>query len=87
MPNETSFLPTEIPMILYCPECRTRHIDKGDYATWYVRQWKMWKRTGNPFRLHGIRLMYCFHCCGWGNEPAGGYECHVCKGQGYRSKR
>jgi|SRR5579871_7014476 len=22
-----------IPMVLHCPECRTRHIDEGDFAT------------------------------------------------------
>ncbi len=24
---------TPIPMILHCPECRTRHIDEGEFAT------------------------------------------------------
>ena len=27
-------LPGEsIPMLLWCPECRARHIDKGEYST------------------------------------------------------
>ena len=25
--------PTPIPMVLHCPECRTRHIDEGEFAT------------------------------------------------------
>lgn len=30
---DVSPLPTSIPMILTCPECGARHIDKGEFAT------------------------------------------------------
>ncbi len=29
----TSAKPNPIPMLLWCPECRMRHIDKGEFAT------------------------------------------------------
>jgi predicted RNA-binding Zn-ribbon protein involved in translation (DUF1610 family) len=32
--REALLLPHEgVPMLLHCPECRTRHIDKGEFAT------------------------------------------------------
>ncbi len=29
----TGVMEGPIPMLLWCPECRTRHIDEGDFAT------------------------------------------------------
>lgn len=29
----TEYKPSSVPMILHCPECGTRHIDEGEFAT------------------------------------------------------
>lgn len=31
--DEQISIPLPIPMLLHCPECRTRHIDIGEFAT------------------------------------------------------
>ena len=31
--TEADAKPTPIPMILHCPDCSYRHIDKGEFAT------------------------------------------------------
>ena len=31
--SDPSILPSALPMILHCPECRARHIDVGEFET------------------------------------------------------
>jgi len=35
----------------------------------------------HPFVVPGHTLHYCWKCLGWGED---GYECPVCRGEGYR---
>ena len=47
--------------------------------------WRWWWHfmPSYPFILAGRTMRFCFFCCGWGNDPRGGYECPICYGQGF----
>lgn len=48
----------------------------------------MWLRfwwTRHPFHLQGHAVRWCYFCCGWGDDPRGGYECPFCYGQGFET--